>query len=99
MEKKKPTYELEAIRAAAGTGMTYTSAAIAGAAMMGMTRADMVRVVQALTRQEFFKSVTAFQDHRVWMDVYHARADGYDVYIKFVQDTVTEFTCTSFKER
>lgn len=78
--------------------MTYTSAAVTGAAMMGMTRADMVRVIRALTRREFFKSVTSFHDHRVWMDVYHARSDGYDIYIKFVQDTVAEFTCTSFKE-
>ncbi|GGB66511.1 type II toxin-antitoxin system MqsR family toxin [Glycocaulis alkaliphilus] len=99
MDKRKPSYDLEAIRSAAGTHMTFTSTAVAGAAMMGMTRADMVSVIRSLTRDEFFKSVTTFHDHRVWMDVYHTRADGYDIYIKFVQDTVTEFTCTSFKER
>ncbi|SIO10043.1 hypothetical protein SAMN05444722_0417 [Rhodovulum sp. ES.010] len=33
------------------------------------------------------------------MDVYHGRAGGYEIYIKFVQDTVAEFTCTSFKEK
>lgn len=79
--------------------MAFTGAAVTGAAMMGMTRSDMVRVIRGLTRQDFFKSVTAFQNHRLWMDVYHARADGYRIYIKFVQDTVAEFTCTSFKER
>jgi len=43
--------------------------------------------------------MTTHQDHSVWMDVYHGRAEGYEIYIKFVQDVVTEFTCTSFREK
>ncbi len=64
-----------------------------------MTRADIVRVIKTLERRDFYKSMTTYQNHRVWMDVYHGRAGGYEIYIKFVQDTVAEFTCTSFKEK
>lgn len=99
MEKRKPTYDLEAIQAAASAGMRVTTAALRGAAAMGMTRADMMRIIQRLSRRDFYKSMTTHQDHSVWMDVYHGRAEGYEIYIKFVQDVVTEFTCTSFKEK
>lgn len=97
-DKRKPSYDLASIGAAAAT-MTMTRAALLGALAMGMTRADMERVIRGLTHREFYKSVTSFHDHRLWMDVYHAREQGFEIYIKFVQDAVTEFTCTSFKER
>jgi motility quorum-sensing regulator / GCU-specific mRNA interferase toxin len=99
MEKKKPTYDLKSIQASAGSTMGIATATIRGAAEMGMTRADMIGVIKGLTRRDFYKSMTSIQNHRVWMDVYHGRADGYEIYIKFVQDTVAEFTCTSFKEK
>ncbi|NBO20752.1 MAG: type II toxin-antitoxin system MqsR family toxin [Rhodobacteraceae bacterium] len=99
MEKKKPTYDLASIQNAAGSRMAIATAAVLGAAEMGMTRADIISVIQALTRADFYKSMTTHHNHKIWMDVYHARSDGYDIYIKFVQDTVAEFTCTSFKER
>lgn len=99
MEKKKPTYDLEAIQASAGSTMGITNAALQGAAAMGMTRADMIGIIKGLTRRDFYKSITTHQSHRVWMDVYHTQAEGYEIYIKFVQDMVAEFTCTSFKEK
>lgn len=98
MEKKKPTYDLGSIQSSAGSTMGITNSAIRSAAEMGMTRDDMIDVIKGLTRRDFYKSMTTYQNHRVWMDVYHGRADGYEIYIKFVQDTVAEFTCTSFKE-
>ncbi|MFW2542845.1 type II toxin-antitoxin system MqsR family toxin [Primorskyibacter sp. 2E107] len=76
-----------------------TNAAMQGAAEMGVTRADMIGVIKGLSYRDFYKSMTTPNNHRVWMDVYHGRADGYEIYIKFVQDTVAEFTCTSFKEK
>ncbi len=66
---------------------------------MGMTRADIINVICSLSRKDFQKSMTTNYDHRIWMDVYHAQTEGYVIYIKFVQDAVTEFVCTSFKER
>ena len=79
--------------------MTMTRTALSGAANMGMTRQDMEDVIRALTRKDFYKSATTFYDHRIWMDVYHGRTEDYEIYIKFVQDAVTEFSCTSFKEK
>ncbi|MDE3079381.1 MAG: type II toxin-antitoxin system MqsR family toxin [Paracoccaceae bacterium] len=97
-DKRRPTYDLSAIQRAAAT-MTMTRAALIGAAEMGMTRADMEATIRRLRRRDFYKSMTTHGDKHVWMDVYHGHADGYDIYIKFVQDTVAEFVCTSFKEK
>lgn len=48
---------------------------------MGLTTADLLAVVGGLTRRNFYKSMTAYADHRVWHDVYHAptpvRKDAY----------------------
>lgn len=99
MEKQKPTYDLGSIQESAASTMGITATAIKGAAEMGMVRADIISVIKALTRRDFHKSITTHHNHRVWMDVYNGRAAGYEIYIKFVQDTVTEFTCTSFKEK
>ncbi|MBW7921329.1 MAG: type II toxin-antitoxin system MqsR family toxin [Rubellimicrobium sp.] len=96
-DKRKPSHDLASIRRAAPV-MVMTRAALTGAQAMGMGRKDMEAVIGGLTHRNFYKSVTTHADHRVWMDVYHARAGGYDIYIKFVQDMVAEFACTSFKE-
>ena len=40
---------------------------------MGLTTAEMLAVIAALSRREFYKSMTTYADHRVWQDVYHAQ--------------------------
>lgn len=39
---------------------------------MALTSAEMLGVIAALSRREFYKSMTSYADHRVWQDVYHA---------------------------
>ncbi|MBJ2152680.1 type II toxin-antitoxin system MqsR family toxin [Paracoccus sp. IB05] len=105
-EKKKPTYDLKSIQDAAST-MLVTRAALMGAAELGMTRKEIEEVVLHLTRKDFYKSVTTFANHAVWMDVYHGKqeiewnseVETVTIYIKFVQDVVAEFSLTSFKEK
>ena len=50
---------------------------------MGLTFSEMLAVIASLTRRNFYKSMTAFADHRVWQDVYHAATPvRKDAYIK-----------------
>lgn len=48
---------------------------------MGLTSSEMLRVIAALTRRNFYKSMTSYNDHRTWQDVYTAptpvRKDAY----------------------
>ena len=50
---------------------------------MALTGVEMLAVVAALTRRNFYKSLTTYADHRIWQDVYHAPTPvGKEAYIK-----------------
>jgi len=100
-DKRKPTYDLEAFKAVAGTlnGLNATSSAIKGAASIGFGRAEIVATIQTMERSHFYKSMTSYADHRIWQDVYHVPSEAGVLYIKFTADAVTEFLLLSFKEK
>jgi motility quorum-sensing regulator/GCU-specific mRNA interferase toxin len=97
-EKRKPTYDLDAFKAAAPQ-MRITVVATKTAAALGFARADIVATVQTMRRSHFYKSMTSFGDHRIWQDVYHVPSPLGTLYVKFTADVVTEFVLLSFKER
>jgi len=101
MEKRRPTYDLEAIRAALGSVDTLatTSSALRDAIGLGFDRAGVAETIAGIERGMFYKSMTTFADHRLWQDVYHVPARGITLYVKFQADVVTEFTVMSFKEK
>lgn len=100
-EKRKPTYDLEAIKAVFATvaGLHATGSAVRGAAALGFGRQEMVAVIQSIERRHFRKSMTSYADHRVWQDVYHVPSQAGELYVKFTADAVTEFLLLSFKEK
>ncbi|MDR2213627.1 MAG: type II toxin-antitoxin system MqsR family toxin [Pseudomonadales bacterium] len=85
MEKYTPHYKLEAIKAvvtALGTE-AFTRTAQFGYKRLGLSDTDALLVVLGLARQMFYKSMTTYQDHKVWQDVYHATCpNGRTAYIK-----------------
>jgi motility quorum-sensing regulator/GCU-specific mRNA interferase toxin len=100
MEKRKPTYDLEAFKAAATAERLHaTGAAIRGAASLGFGRTEIVATIQTMRREQFYKSMTSYGDHRVWQDVYHVPSPAGMLYVKFSADVVTEFLLLSFKEK
>jgi motility quorum-sensing regulator / GCU-specific mRNA interferase toxin len=97
-EKRKPTYDLDAFKAAAPR-MRITTAATRTAAALGFSRAEIVDVLQTMQRAQFYKSMTSYGDHRIWKDVYHVPHEVGTLYVKFTADAVTEFVLLSFKEK
>ncbi len=51
-----------------------------------------------MTREQFYKSMTAFADHRIWQDVYHVPCNGLVLYVKFTTDA-QGYLVISFKEK
>jgi|ERR1700735_93981 len=100
-EKKKPTYALEAFKAAFASPdqLHATGMAIKGAAALGFGRAEIVATIQTMQRSHFYKSMNSFGDHRLWQDVYHVPSAAGLLYVKFTADVVTEFVLLSFKEK
>lgn len=101
IKKKRPTYDLDAMKAALGSVETLamTSTALRDAIALGFDRTAVVETITTVERRMFFKSMTTFADHRVWQDVYHVPAHDLMLYVKFQADVVTEFTVMSFKEK
>jgi motility quorum-sensing regulator/GCU-specific mRNA interferase toxin len=97
-EKRKPTYDLEAFKAAADR-IRVSVVATRTAASLGFGRAEIEAVIQTMQRSQFYKSMTAYADHRVWQDVYHVPSPAGALYVKFTADAVTEFVLLSFKEK
>jgi motility quorum-sensing regulator/GCU-specific mRNA interferase toxin len=101
VEKRRPTYDLKAVQAAFDDvdRLAITVGAFRDALALGFDRSGIVDVIQGLRRPMFYKSMTTYDDHRVWQDIYHAPADGLILYVKIQADVVTAFRVMSFKER
>jgi motility quorum-sensing regulator / GCU-specific mRNA interferase toxin len=101
MERRRPTYDLEAVKLVLGSveTLTMTTSALRDAMALGFDRGSIVETIASIERRMFYKSMTTFADHRVWQDVYHVPARGLMIYVKFQADVITEFTVMSFKEK
>lgn len=99
-EKLKPTYDLGSFQGwAYPEAFRVTGTALRTALGLGLTIPDMVGVIQTMRREHFYKSMTSFNDHRVWQDVYHVPSEAGLLDVKFRQDAVTDFMLLSFKEK
>ena len=74
MEKATPHYDLAAIQAQVALlgPAAFTKTALDGGRDMGLTSREMLAVIAALTRRDFYKSMTTYADHRIWQDVYYS---------------------------
>jgi motility quorum-sensing regulator/GCU-specific mRNA interferase toxin len=46
-----------------------------------------------------YKSMTTYDDHRVWQDVYHINSKGLEIYIKVTYRPAGGAPVISFKEK
>ena len=101
LEKRKPTYDLEAFRSAFSSEerLFATTTAFLTAASLGFGRSEMVEIIQTMRASHLYKSMTAVVDHRTWQDVYYVPSSAGVLYVKFTADVITEFLLLSFKEK
>ena len=99
MEKRRASFNLETIQTELGSlnSLRMTRSASRGARVLGFDDQDVVDVITALSRTDFYKSMTTYADHRVWQDVYKTSAKGVALYVKFTMDADGHFLI-SFKE-
>ncbi len=85
MEKRKPHYRLSEVQILVDdpTSRPFTVTALRNGLALGLTEKEMRQVVLKLSRREFYKSMTSYENCHVWQDVYHGMTeDGTAVYIK-----------------
>ena len=68
MEKRKPHYDLAALKLAVQQrgADAFTATALVGAQAMGLDSANAIDVVCAMTRADFYKSMTTHAASHVW---------------------------------
>ncbi|MDE3023815.1 MAG: type II toxin-antitoxin system MqsR family toxin [Pseudomonadota bacterium] len=98
MEKRSPHYRLTEIQEQMNTveAMNLTVSARNGIRISGMNLYDALMAIRALSRKDFYKSMTTHASSRVWQDVYHAVWHGKEFYLKFQKNG--EYFVISFKE-
>ena len=100
MEKPTPHYDLAVIQAQVERlgPAAFTKTALDGGRDMGLTSREMLAIIAALTRRNFYKSMTTYADHRIWQDVYHSSTPvEQEAYIKItMRDTAPVI---QFKEK
>lgn len=97
MEKGTPHCKLTVVQRLVSAGnVRATNSARTGASALGLSFADMLGVVAALTSADFFKSMTTHADHTVWQDVYRPATQVGRVYLKLT--VIDDVLIVSFKE-
>lgn len=102
---KLATYNLAAVQAkvAERKQHAFTTAALTGGFSLGLTTMDMVRVVQNITTDDFYKTMRSEARPDVWQDVYRVKSpDGMAfsgrLYVKFTLANGHPKVVISFKE-
>lgn len=98
MEKSTAHYKLERVRALiAAKRVCFTRSATQGVRNLGLEYLEAEDVISRLQQQDFYKSMTAYADHRIWHDVYHPRTRNGAAYVKLTIED--ELLVVSFKIR
>jgi motility quorum-sensing regulator/GCU-specific mRNA interferase toxin len=100
MEKRKPHYALDIIKAAFADAGSLNRSFVSkqGADELDMDDSAVVAVIQGLSQRDFDKSMTSIVDHRVWQDVYKPSVGARTIYVKFTLDAQQAPLLISFKE-
>lgn len=96
MEKFSPSYSLEEFKS---SDFRITKTAQKNAEDLGFEVKDIREVVSSMERKHFYKSMTAYANHKIWQDVYHVPCGNMIIYVNFTQNVISEFTLLSFKEK
>ena len=100
MEKRKPHYDLGTIKASFTTvsELRITKTALLCSEALGLTLADIVSIIQIITREHFYKSMTSHYNSAIWQDVYHLPLARVVLYVKFTTDA-EGYLVLSLKEK
>ena len=97
MEKRTPHCKLAVVKTMLAAGKVRTTvSARAGGAALGFGFEEIIGVAAALAPRDFYKSMTAHADHRIWQDVYRPKTSAGEVYRKLT--VLDDVLIVSFKE-
>ena len=101
MEKHTPHYNLVVIKEDVRRlgKNAFTKTARKNGRDLGFSIREMQEVVFELHSKMLYKSMTTYDDHRIWQDVYHITSHDLEIYIKVTYCSGSEPPVISFKEK
>ena len=101
MEKNTPHYDLAVIKAEVRRlgRRAFTRTAAETGEKLGFSIREMQEIVFELQNRMLYKSMTTYDDHRVWQDVYHIHSHDLEIYIKVTYRPASGPPVISFKEK
>lgn len=101
MEKNTPHYDLVVIKAEVRRRgrQAFTKSAEKTGLDLGFSIIEMQEIVFELQNRMLYKSMTTYDDHRVWQDVYHTHSYDLEIYIKVTYRPEGGPPVISFKEK
>lgn len=106
MDKGRPTYNLEEVKASIRSASSYwiTKTAWRDAVTLGIGEEEICDIVNGIKNSDFYKSMSTNDDHTAWQDVYHVTSEikGHTItlYVKFqINRERGNYFIVSFKEK
>ena len=97
MEKNTPHCKLAVVKALIQAGkFRATYAALSGAKSLGLDYLGLITIVANLNSDDFYKSMTTYNNHRIWQDVYRPITAAGNIYLKLT--VISDVLVVSFKE-
>ncbi|MEA3290386.1 MAG: type II toxin-antitoxin system MqsR family toxin [Campylobacterota bacterium] len=98
MEKKVSHYDLSLIKKMINDDDYFiTGSARVDYTSLGFDDNDAIDIVISLTQKDLYKSMTTYQDNKIWQDVYTKIVNNISLYIKL--QITQKAIIISFKER
>jgi motility quorum-sensing regulator / GCU-specific mRNA interferase toxin len=100
-EKRKPHYPLSRLQELVRDPATrqITASSRRGAAEFNWSEEDIVRCIISLTHRDFYKSMTTYQNSKIWQDVYRPTFRNVELYVKLQVSLDEQGVVISFKQR
>jgi motility quorum-sensing regulator/GCU-specific mRNA interferase toxin len=101
MEKNTPHFDLAVIKAEVRRlgRKAFTKTAAKAGLNLGLSLREMQDIVFELQNRMLYKSMTTYDDHRVWQDVYHINSQDLEIHIKVTYRPAGGPPVISFKEK
>ncbi len=98
MEKKKAHYSLQSIKDLINECQYFiTRSARVDYINLGLEDDEVIEIIMSLNNQDLYKSMTSYNNNKIWQDVYHKTIENLELYIKL--QITSEAIVISFKER
>jgi motility quorum-sensing regulator/GCU-specific mRNA interferase toxin len=78
--------------------LRITKTAIMCAEALGLELKHIVTIIQGMTPEQFYKSMTSHANSAIWQDVYHVPHGTIVLYVKFTTDA-EGYLVISFKDK